>query len=1051
MSEQTKQLREINARQIQKHDIEKNWHSDKFINFVPMKGEFIIYDRDLEHDVPRLKIGDGSTRLIDLPFSAENLGIKGDAEKSLVFNDLINNKTLSPYGTTFGYNNISGMKGFEILRQEAIPDNPNQIQIYLKDMYNPNIYQLSYLPRVNGELPPIDQYIMCKPKRQRLDKGQSFSMKLRLHFAYGEGENNVKKESIGLFFIGDNKEVIIPKDILAQGVTTAKLIVKVAYDQIIVYQYTGLNEYGKDNWETIPYMISNSVNLFDPQDNNSSRGIDTTLIYDNINKKLIIQGKVWNEKYFGENGTIELLSNPLEYCSEHNLWLGSGFFNYKADIGSFILNQTQTYTFENYFGWNHRYFWGLGNQKYPNDKYHYNLTSDKNSFITTSSINTISANNISEEEIIKYKAEPEVYEIIANDDKISYTVNIKDTYLSNNNTEINDAKLAQYYEYQMFDDLADKFEFYIYNGIANYYDKFIFEADYNTARSCWINAFYRGHLQVSQTEPAFSETDGQVVESIETVQPNAWENAIVNLINPSQITPTNRFRVAEYDEIAKFLIIEDIEEKSFQFNGSQVNFAPGNLITYLVVKDYPLAGEAISYTANSLVSGEYNRGTGRSSIVGGKQNIQYNDYGLTIGIQNTGGYGAIAFGQQNLANGLNSIVGGKNSKTIGINSVAIGEGLIANNDNMAVFGKYNKTDEDREDNVSAIMFTIGNGSGENERSNAFWVDALGNAKLAGKLTVKSDDNSIQNDGDVITKHYLTTYTNNTFTTPLKNYGLFGEAHWLVEPPEAEGAVSTKDDKKKYYSEGQIKDYKTAVEEALNGLTTPGFYKFGISNALSDEDSGSTGTFEFGGQDSDDWWVVVDGFDKENCRQTLIALQEKYHMEVSRFRFQGNWQEWIVNENFMLMPVLEEQANATIKSPSSADTTKYGEVSNFVTSKTYLYKFANYRKYYKQRFTGLITYNNNYKANTLTRFVLYKAPSGKDVDIEEIVGQTYIVNTDNKKQRYMLPHQGVADQAYVVTGTENNSSVVYLYLNSTKAPSGWNNYRFDIVISYREPI
>ena len=53
-----------------KHDIAANWA--KAINFVPLAGEIIIYDGIVEDgkyiEIPKLKIGDGKTKLNDLPF-----------------------------------------------------------------------------------------------------------------------------------------------------------------------------------------------------------------------------------------------------------------------------------------------------------------------------------------------------------------------------------------------------------------------------------------------------------------------------------------------------------------------------------------------------------------------------------------------------------------------------------------------------------------------------------------------------------------------------------------------------------------------------------------------------------------------------------------------------------------------------------------------------------------------------------------------------------------------------------------------------------------------
>lgn len=53
-----------------KHDLEENW--EKAINFVPLAGELIIYDGIIEDGkyikTPKFKLGDGKTKINDLPF-----------------------------------------------------------------------------------------------------------------------------------------------------------------------------------------------------------------------------------------------------------------------------------------------------------------------------------------------------------------------------------------------------------------------------------------------------------------------------------------------------------------------------------------------------------------------------------------------------------------------------------------------------------------------------------------------------------------------------------------------------------------------------------------------------------------------------------------------------------------------------------------------------------------------------------------------------------------------------------------------------------------------
>ncbi len=51
----------VKTRIIQKHDSSANWA--KATAFVPLKGEIIIYD-----DLGKIKIGDGTAKVNDLPF-----------------------------------------------------------------------------------------------------------------------------------------------------------------------------------------------------------------------------------------------------------------------------------------------------------------------------------------------------------------------------------------------------------------------------------------------------------------------------------------------------------------------------------------------------------------------------------------------------------------------------------------------------------------------------------------------------------------------------------------------------------------------------------------------------------------------------------------------------------------------------------------------------------------------------------------------------------------------------------------------------------------------
>ena len=63
--------KELKTRIIHKHDTEANWN--KATNFIPKESEFIVYDMDDTHNYFRLKIGDGVTDVINLPFYGGSL------------------------------------------------------------------------------------------------------------------------------------------------------------------------------------------------------------------------------------------------------------------------------------------------------------------------------------------------------------------------------------------------------------------------------------------------------------------------------------------------------------------------------------------------------------------------------------------------------------------------------------------------------------------------------------------------------------------------------------------------------------------------------------------------------------------------------------------------------------------------------------------------------------------------------------------------------------------------------------------------------------------
>ena len=163
---------------------------------------------------------------------------------------------------------------------------------------------------------------------------------------------------------------------------------------------------------------------------------------------------------------------------------------------------------------------------------------------------------------------------------------------------------------------------------------------------------------------------------------------------------------------------------------------------------------------HSLTSGRYNYATGSGSLALGERNRSFGDVSSTIGIGNiaegkgsfaanggnqVNGQFSTAFGNNNIVDAPNSIVGGvNNNKVTGKTHLVFGEDLVASNQYQTVFGRFNA------DNKNAA-FIVGNGTGDNERKNAFEVNYGGVA-----ITPNATNDKILNTGDkaLITKEYL---------------------------------------------------------------------------------------------------------------------------------------------------------------------------------------------------------------------------------------------------------------------------------------------------------
>ena len=91
--------KKIKTRVQSKHDIEANWRAAT--NFIPLAGEIIIYDPDSSHNVPRFKVGDGTSKVTALPFIDANLIPTIQAEFDTSFNSRFDNSFDTRFSNQF--------------------------------------------------------------------------------------------------------------------------------------------------------------------------------------------------------------------------------------------------------------------------------------------------------------------------------------------------------------------------------------------------------------------------------------------------------------------------------------------------------------------------------------------------------------------------------------------------------------------------------------------------------------------------------------------------------------------------------------------------------------------------------------------------------------------------------------------------------------------------------------------------------------------------------------------------------------------------------------
>ena len=163
---------------------------------------------------------------------------------------------------------------------------------------------------------------------------------------------------------------------------------------------------------------------------------------------------------------------------------------------------------------------------------------------------------------------------------------------------------------------------------------------------------------------------------------------------------------------------------------------------------------------SSTASGDISHAEGSSTTASGTYSHAEGNY------TKASGRFSHAEGSSTTASGISSHAEGSSTTASGISSHAEGSNTIASCENQHVQGRYNINDTEGE-----YLHIVGNGSSENNRSNAHTLDWNGNAWYAGKL---SQDGTPTVDNDLTTKKYVDTSLENKVDKSQLSFNSNGE-------------------------------------------------------------------------------------------------------------------------------------------------------------------------------------------------------------------------------------------------------------------------------------
>ncbi|MDO5655672.1 MAG: hypothetical protein Q4G27_05990 [Flavobacteriaceae bacterium] len=274
-----------------------------------------------------------------------------------------------------------------------------------------------------------------------------------------------------------------------------------------------------------------------------------------------------------------------------------------------------------------------------------------------------------------------------------------------------------------------------------------------------------------------------------------------------------------------------------------------------------IGNEAIASGIQSFSAGSATRAEGDDSYALGSESVARGQHAFAMGVlNNANGFASFALGAEATASGHYAVAMGSETVASGQNATALGYGTNASNFASMAIGNFNTIDPNPQPlnpdidpdgyfDVTKRLFVIGNGTGVNDRSDAFMV--LRNGKVGVNypgfegLSDKRDA-KLQVWGNIAAKGLtMNIKTGNTFSTDIKegDYTVILNGNITLPAPTLEGTNSNVGRMLYLCSDGQQRTIFGTIKDAGTAITSINVSNTAGSKCYTVQSDGTA------------WWII----------------------------------------------------------------------------------------------------------------------------------------------------------------------------------------------------